>query len=277
VLDRFEGFADGLNHPEGIAWNPFDGRLYAGGEGGECYAVSMDGAVTLVASTGGSMLGLAVDGAGRVYACDAGNGEVVRFHPAAGTFEVYARGVGGIDMDEPNVAAFAPDGSLFVTCSGEPRSEIVRIAPSRGVTTWCDRVTRYPNGMVVTPDTTALLVIEAKAERIVRIPILADGRAGDPETFAELPDTDADGLALDAEDHVWATLYRPDGLVRISPAGEEVLRIDDHLASTFEAPTNLAFVGPDLDRVVVANVGGRHLLIADLGVRGRPLHYPEVP
>jgi hypothetical protein len=34
MLDRFDELADGLNHPEGVAWNPFDGLIYAGGEGG---------------------------------------------------------------------------------------------------------------------------------------------------------------------------------------------------------------------------------------------------
>ena len=33
------------------------------------------------------MLGLAVDGAGRVYACDAGNGEVVRLDPSTGALD----------------------------------------------------------------------------------------------------------------------------------------------------------------------------------------------
>ena len=35
MLDRFDELADGLNHPEGVAWNPFDGLIYAGGEAGE--------------------------------------------------------------------------------------------------------------------------------------------------------------------------------------------------------------------------------------------------
>jgi len=120
-------------------------------------------------------------------------------------------------------------------------------------------------------------VVEAKAERIVRVPILADGSAGGPETLAELPDTDADGLALDALGNVWVTLYRPDGIVRISPDGAVELVVDDHLASTFDAPTNIAFCGPDLGLAVVANVGGRHLVAGDLGVVGEPMHYPEVP
>ncbi|MEX0983495.1 MAG: SMP-30/gluconolactonase/LRE family protein [Actinomycetota bacterium] len=277
MLDRFEEFADGLNHPEGVAWSPFDGHVWAGGEGGEFYRVSLEGHVELVGATGGSMLGIAVDGSGRVYACDAGKGEIARLHPATGTIETYARGVDGAEMAEPNVAAFGPDGSLYVTCSGEERTEIVRITPGGATETWSKELTAYPNGMVVTPDASSVLVIEAKAERVARIPILADGSAGSATTFAELPDTDADGLALDTEGHLWATLYRPDGLVRLSPTGEEVLRIDDHLASILEAPTNLAFVGERLDRAVVANVGGRHLLAIDLGVLGQPLHHPEVP
>jgi gluconolactonase len=264
VIDRFEVLAEGLNHPEGVAWNPVDGHVYAGGEGGEFYRVSLDGEVEELGATGGSMLGIAVDGNGRVYACDDGNGEIARIDPKTKT------------IDEPNVAAFGPDGSLYVTCSGgDGNPEIVRIRD--GVTErWCDEVVEYPNGMAVVPGGDAMLVIESHAQRIVRVPIEPDG-AGPATLFAELPDTDADGLALDADGHVWATLYRPDGLVRFDPDGREVLRIDDHLATTFDAPTNMVFVGEGLRRAVIANVGDRFLSWADLGVAGAPLHYPEVP
>ena len=54
------------------------------------------------------MLGIAVDGKGRVYACDDGNGEIVRSNPADGKLATYSRGVGGADMDCPNVAGIRP-------------------------------------------------------------------------------------------------------------------------------------------------------------------------
>jgi len=277
-LDRFEELAGGLNHPEGVSWNPIDGRVYAGGEGGELYSITLDGEVRQVGSSGGSMLGLAVDGAGCVYACDAGKGEIARWDPVTGDVATYARGVGGRDMDTPNVAAFGPDGSLYVTCSGEQgRPEILRVPPGGApAERWTDAVSGYPNGALVTPEGDALVVVEAHAQRLVRVPIGDDGSAGTPVVIAELPDTDPDGVALDADGNYWIALYRPDGIVRIGPGGDAELVVDDHLASTLDAPTNIAWVGPQLNRIVIANVGGTSLAIADLGVRGWPLHSPQV-
>ncbi len=273
----FSELAGDLNHPEGVAWDPTSGRVFAGGEGGEIYAVTLDGEVTEVASSGGSMLGIAVDGKGRVYACDDGNGEIVRWDPADDKIATYSHGIAGADMDCPNVAAFGPDGMLYVTCSGEEgRPEILRVAPGGGaVERWTDAVPEYPNGALVTPDGTALIVVESHAQRLVHLAIEADGSAGEVSVIAELPDTDADGVALAADGSFWVTLYRPDGLMRIDRKGAELV-LDDHLAQTLDAPTNMAWIGPSLDRVVVANVGDTFLSIGDVGISGQALHYPEV-
>jgi sugar lactone lactonase YvrE len=171
---------------------------------------------------------------------------------------------------------FDPVGNLYLTCSGEQgRPEIARVGPDGAITTWTTEVPGYPNGAVVTPDGDALLVVEAKAERVARIEIRPDGSAGRIDTFVQLPRTDADGLALDAEGHLWVTLYRPDGLVRVAPDGSIVERIDDLLAGTLNAPTNIAFYGDSLERAAVATVGSRHILDVDLGVAGQPLFYPK--
>jgi gluconolactonase len=271
----FDELAGGLNHPEGVAWDPTSGLVYAGGEGGEIYAITLEGRVTMVGSTGGSMLGIALDGRGCVYACDEGNGEIARWDPVTDELATYARGVDGEDMDCPNVAAFGPDGMLYVTCSGEDgRPEILRIAPGGKVERWTDSVPAYPNGALVTPDGSALIVVESHAQRVVRVAIEADGSAGDMSGLAQLPDTDADGVAMAADGSLWVTLYRPDGLVRIAADGTVEVVLDDHLAQTFDAPTNIAWVGSDLDRAVVANVGDTFLSIGEVGVAGQPLHYP---
>ena len=106
-LDRFDELAADLNHPEGVAWNPFDGKVYAGG-GGEIYAVTLDGDVTQVGSTGGSMLGVTVDGRGRVYACDAGKGEIARWDPVGHAVSTYARAPGARTWTPPTWPCSAP-------------------------------------------------------------------------------------------------------------------------------------------------------------------------
>jgi hypothetical protein len=47
------------------------------------------------------------------------------------------------------------------------------------------------------------------------------------------------------------------------------------IESLVDELTNVAFVGPQLDRVVAANLGRWHLTLLDVGLRSVPLHYPE--
>jgi gluconolactonase len=280
VLDRFGELAGDLNHPEGVAWDPVGERVIAGGEGGELYAVSLDGAVEVLAVSGGSMLGVAVDGLGRVYACDDGHSEVVRLDPRTGELATYARAPDGAELDTPNMLAFDDDGALYVTCSGEDDPDaagIVRVAPGGDVEWWSRDVRAYPNGVCLTADGDALLVIESRRPGLVRVPIRSDGSAGAPEPVAPLPATEPDGVTLDEHGDAYVTRYRPDGIARVARDGTVDVIADDPLAHVFDAPTNLAFVGASLDRAVVANVGDTFLLIADLGVRGLPLRFPEVP
>jgi len=270
--------AEGLNHPEGVTWNPSDGLVYAGGEGGELYAVTLAGEVEEVAVTGGSMLGLAVDRRGRVYACDEGNGEVVRFDPQERAVEVYARGPGGAGLDTPNMLAFDATGNLYVTCSGEDGDpSVVRIPPDGSAEVWTTTVAAYPNGVCLDAGGEALLIVESRRPGVVRVPIGDDGRPGAAVVVALLPGTEPDGVTLCDDGSALVTLYRPDGIVRVDRAGGVSTVLEDPLAHVVDAPTNLAFVGASLDRAVIANVGDRFLSVADLGIRGAPLAYPDVP
>jgi len=114
-LDAFTTLAEGLDHPEGVAWGP-GGRVYAGREAGQIYRI--DGRIEELGSTGGFVYGIAVDGDDNVYACEVGRGEITRASPD-GAFEAYSRGTDGRPLRVPNFAAFADDGALFVTDSGE--------------------------------------------------------------------------------------------------------------------------------------------------------------
>ena len=45
-METFETFAEGLDHPEGAAFGP-DGNVYVGGEVGQIYRISPDGAIAI--------------------------------------------------------------------------------------------------------------------------------------------------------------------------------------------------------------------------------------
>ena len=109
ALDAFETVATGLDHPEGVAVGP-DGLLVAGGEAGQIYWVGPDGSPGEIATTGGFIYGVTLDGSGDVFACDFGNAAVMRI--SAGAVSSYSNGTAERPMRVPNFAAFDETGKL---------------------------------------------------------------------------------------------------------------------------------------------------------------------
>ncbi len=280
MLGEFEILTEDLDHPEDLAWDPATGRIYAGGEAGQIYAVTLDGEVAQVADTGGGILGLAVDAAGTVYACDEGRAEVLRVDPRSGDVEVYSAGSVERDMIEPNYCAFDAAGNLYVTDSSdweEQNGAIYRIAPGGETVVWTAALRRYPNGCCFSADGRWLYVVESSLPGVWRVPVGADGAAGEPALVVELPDAHVpDGIAFDDEGALYIACYRPDRVYRLAPDGDLVVVADDPRGLKLNTPTNAAFVGSELDRLAIANVGEWHLLVGDVGARGAPLFYPRV-
>lgn len=274
----FEVLADGLDHPEGIAVGP-DGRLYAGGEHGQIYVIEADGAVRELGTTGGSLLGIALDAAGRVYACDAVRREVVRFDPRDESLTVYSGGVPERPLTLPNALAFAPDGALYITDSGnqgEDDGSVARIGPDGQTTLFSLEVPCYPNGCCVAADGTALYVVESYLPGISSIAIDPDGRPGAVSRLAITPAV-PDGCALDSVGNLYVSCYRPDRIYRITPGGEVSVFADDPRGITLNAPTNLAFFGEGLRSLAAANVGEDFVSVAHDVTPGLRLFYPDLP
>jgi gluconolactonase len=275
MLQGFTMLTEDLDHPEGVAWG-LDGYVYAGGEAGQIYRISLEGEVDEIASTGGEILGVAIDGRGRVYACDPGNEAVMRVTPDTGIVEEYSRGTAADPMRLPNMLAFDESGYLYVTDSGEYLDDdgvVYRVTPDGEAVVWSREPSRYPNGCCLDADG-SLVVAESYRPGVVRVPVQADGSAGPMESIVDLPNTVPDGVALDATGRLVVTCYRPDRLYIVPPGGSPEVFADDPHGAVLNAPTNVAFVGKDLGRMVVANVGEWHLAITDIGTTGLPLSYP---
>ena len=277
ALDDFETVATGLDHPEGVAVGP-DGSLFAGGEAGQIYRVGPGGAVEEIASTGGFIYGVVVDGSSDVFACDFGKAAVVRVS-ATGEVATYSNGAAGRPMRVPNFAAFDDGGNLYVTDSGEWGDDdgvLYRIAPGGATEVWTEATPRFPNGCCLTAGGEALLVVESHGRAVVRVPIEDDGGAGRPEPVVDLSGSQPDGIALAEDGTMFVGCYRPDRIYRIPPGGPVEVFADDPDGVVLNQPANVAFSGPNLDRLVVSSLGGWSLIAAPAGVRGLPLRYPSV-
>jgi sugar lactone lactonase YvrE len=75
----------------------------------------------------------------------------------------------------------------------------------------------FPNGMVITPDGSTLVVGESFGGRLTAFPIAADGSLGEPRLWADLGGGGRfpDGICLDAENCIWIA----------SPGTHECLRV----------------------------------------------------
>jgi gluconolactonase len=277
--ETFRKLAQPLQHPEALCWDPLTQRIYCGGEGGQIYAVTLEGAIIEVANTGGSVLGMAVDAGGSVYACDWQRGEVVRVTPVTGLVETYTTGAPDERIKDPNSPVFAEDGTMYVTGSENPA--IFRVTPNGKTVVWTTEVGGYPNGLTLSASGDAVIVAQSHPEdfeggRVWRVPILSDGAAGTAEVMADFYHAVPDGVALDAEGNCYVAHYTPDRIDRIQPNGSVVTLVEDWEAVYLNAPTNVAFCGPNLEFLAAACVGEEFLAIADIGVQGLPLRRPRL-
>jgi gluconolactonase len=263
-----EVLVDGLDHPEGVAWDPDANVLWAGGEDGQLYRVDVEARTwELAARASGFVLGLTVDGRGRVVVCCQG----------AGSLCVLENGVVQTLRDgfvSPNYAAFAPDGTLYFSDSGHWGSDdgcVYRLGPDGALDVLTDRLPHFPNGCAVTRDASHLWLVESRVPTVNRI----DLASGEVEEVARLDGTVPDGIAFTTDGDSIVACYRPDRIVQLGRDGSIEVVAEDPQGTLLAAPTNVVFVGERRDRLVSANLGRWHLTLLDVGLRGAPLHYPE--
>jgi sugar lactone lactonase YvrE len=142
------------------------------------------------------------------------------------------------------------------------------------------------NGPAVSADGQTLYVTDTKAGTIFRH-VLTEGRPGERQRFAHLtPDVGhPDGMAVDAQDHVWVCHWGGGRITRFAPDGS-VERIVPIPAAQV---TKCAFGGPDLATLYVTTAaigrdrredpGAGHLFAVDTGgIRGLPAnHFRSAP
>jgi sugar lactone lactonase YvrE len=276
-IEDFAPFTDGLDHPECVAVGP-DGTLYAGGEAGQIYRVALNGEWEQIATTGGFVLGLCLDGDGAIYACDHGLHCVKRIAPD-GTVSTYSSGAPERPMAVPNYPVFDAAGNLYVSDSGawkERSGCLFRIRPGGETEVAGEGLAAFPNGMALHPDGVRLYVVLSNVPSVVSVTLGEDGSVGAPLTVVELPRNVPDGLAFDVEGNLYIACYTPDVIYRLTPDGDLAVLAEDWESVTFATPTNIAFAGPDRRTLVVASLSRWHLTRGEVPVAGARLRYPKL-
>jgi gluconolactonase len=236
AITRFEIFATGLDHPEGLAFDR-DGNLWAGGEAGQIYRIDSNGQIHVVAECGGFTLGMAFSEKNELFVCNSAKG-VLRVEQS-GKWEVFADG-----MVCPNFPAFDSAGNLWVSDSGkwkQSNGRVLKFHPDGAREVVADGW-GYTNGLCF--DATGTLhIAESDTRRILRL---------DGSVVANEVGRTPDGLALAPDGSLFCACYASDDVWRITPQGELQRYAHDPDAILLCRPTNLSFHDGDL---YVTNLG----------------------
>jgi len=119
--------------------------------------------------------------------------------------------IGNVGFDFPG-GEFAPGILALVTPDGSARQVADGVA--------------FPNGIVVTPDNSTLIVAESYGNRLTAFDIATDGSLSNRRVWADLGGGVPDGICLDAEGAVWYGDVPNKRCVRVCEGGEVLQTIE---------------------------------------------------
>jgi sugar lactone lactonase YvrE len=224
---------DGLGMGESPRWH--DGRLWFSNWGtDEIVAVDLDGRSEVMGPGGGGS-GWAVNWLpdGRMLVTGR---ELIRVEPDgsrvrhADLSQIAPYGVSEITVDGRgntyvNTINFDFADFSEVIGSGQAPGKIALVTPDGEAREVADGLA-FPNGMVVTPDNTTLIVAESFARRLTAFDIGHDGSLSNRRVWA---DVTGDGICLDADGAVWTSDVAPGDAgvcLRVREGGEVLDRIE---------------------------------------------------
>ena len=186
TVDQFETYADGLDHPEDLAFDA-DGILWAGGELGQIYRIAEKGRVEEITNIGGFCLGLTFSATDELFVCNPKLGSVVRVQKN-GKSRLFADSAGNHKLKQPNYSVFDSSGNLYVSDSGEwsQRSGcVVRFDRTGRGEIFLEGPQPFPNGMALDASERFLYIAQSHTDDVLRVEIRPDGLAGDREVYAD--------------------------------------------------------------------------------------------
>jgi gluconolactonase len=270
-LQKFEVFAEGLDHPEGLAFDA-DGNLWAGGELGQIYKISRKGKVRTVATLGGFNLGLTFSPRQELFVCNFKLGALIQLNRSGKTIRSWER-AGRYRLRTPNFSVFDREGNLYFSDSGEFKKDdgfLFVLRPNGKIDQLLDRLS-FPNGLSLSADERTLYVVQSTKNDVLAVPLLDTGAIGKARVYAAGLSNVPDGATLDAEGNLYVTCYASHNVYRVTPDGKVSVFACDPEGTMLASPTNAAFGGANCDEMYFANLSRWHICRARVGIRGQLL------
>jgi sugar lactone lactonase YvrE len=111
------------------------------------------------------------------------------------------------------------------------------------------------NGLAWTADGSRMYSVDTLTRVIrVRDQDVASGSSGEWSAFATLDAGSPDGICIDADDHLWVAVWGEGAVLRLSPEG----RMVDRIEVAAPCASSVAFAGPDLDILVITTASDDH-------------------
>lgn len=189
------------------------------------------GALERVVEVAGSPSGLGWDGDGHLLVVSMDDRRLLRFDGRALTEVADLSGHTERPINDMVVSA---TGTAYIGSFGfdlhageEPRPTVLLAVDVR---TGAHRVAademRFPNGMVITPDGSTLIVAESFGACLTAFALTADGELEGRREWAALPEGAVpDGICLDAESCVWVSSPSTHEFIRVREGGEVTDRV----------------------------------------------------
>ena len=270
-LEKFDVFAEGLDHPEGLAFDA-DGNLWAGGELGQIYKITHKGKVRAVATLGGFNLGLTFSARQQLFVCNFKLGALIQLDRSGKTIRSWER-AGRYRLHTPNFSVFDSEGNLYFSDSGEFNKDdgfLFVLRPNGKIEQLLDRLA-FPNGLSLSADERTLYVVQSTKDNVLSVPVLKPGVIGKPHVYAAGLQNVPDGAALDTAGNLYVTCYATHNVYRVTPGGTVSLFASDAQGTMLSSPTNVAFGGTNFDEMYFANLSRWHICRARVGIRGQLL------
>ncbi len=119
--------------------------------------------------------------------------------------------IGNFGFDYVNQKPFAP-------------AKIILVKPNGDLQVAADNMA-FPNGTVINPDDSTLIVGETYGNCLTAFKIMSDGSLTERRIWANLKDIYPDGICLDADGAIWVAAPRSGSVIRVLEGGEITHRI----------------------------------------------------